>query len=132
MQSITKPIRLTSNSSTLIVNVIYNLKQLFNTVSDVKSGLLNSDVADHLPICVIFTFDVNHYSVKPRYIFNKSYQINDNSLGRLSDVLINTQWNDLTDVHDAKTAYDMFHDKFSQIYNEFIPLITKKISLGRP
>ena len=38
----------------------------------------------------------------------------------------------LTDAHDANTAYDMFHDKFSQIYNDCIPLITKKISLDRP
>ena len=50
----------------------------------------------------------------------------------LSDVLSNTQWNDLADVHDANTAYDMFHNNFSQIYNDCIPLITKKISLDRP
>ena len=42
-----------------------------------------------------------------------------------------TQWNDLTDIHDANTAYDTFHDKFSQIYNNCIPLITKKICLDR-
>ena len=29
------------------------------------------------------------------------------------------------------TAYDMFHDKFSQIYNDCVPLIIKKISLDR-
>ena len=52
--------------------------------------------------------DVNHNTVKPRYIFFKSYQINDNNLCKLSDVLSNTQWNDLTDIHDANTAYDMF------------------------
>ena len=34
---------------------------------------------------------------------------------RLSDVLSNTQWNDLTDIQDAN-AYDTFHDKFNQIY----------------
>ena len=35
-------------------------------------------------------------------------------------------------IHDANTAYDTFHDKFCQIYNNCIPLITKKICLDRP
>ena len=61
-----------------------------------------------------FDIDVNHNTVKPRYIV-LSDQINDNSLGKLSDVLSNIQWNYLTDVHDANTAYDLFHVKFSQI-----------------
>ena len=55
---------------------------------------------------------------------NFFYQINDNSLCKLSDVLSNTRWHDLTDAHDANTAYDIFHDKFSQIYNDCIPLKT--------
>ena len=58
--------------------------------------------------------------------------MNDNSLCKLSDILSNTQWNDLTDTHNANTAYDTFHDKFSQIYNNCIPLITKTICLDRP
>ena len=56
------------------------------------------------------------------------------SVNRLlaSKGLSNTQWNDLADVHDAHIAYDMFDVKFSQIYNDCIPLITKKINLDRP
>ena len=96
--------------------------------------MLISDVADHLHIFHLsdFYIDVNHNNVKPCYIFFKSYRIDDNSLCKLSDVLSNTQWNDLTDIHDANTAYDTFHDKFSHIYNNCIPLITKKICLDRP
>ena len=65
---------------------------------------------------------LNHVILK-----KKSYRINDNSLCKLSDVLSNTQWNDLTDTHNANTAYDTFHDKCSQIYNNCIPLKTMKI-----
>ena len=92
MPSITKPTRFTSISSTLIDNIFYDLKRIFNIISDVKSGLLISDVADHLPIFHLsdFNIDVNRNTVKPRYTFKKSYQINDNSLGKLSDVLRNT------------------------------------------
>ena len=70
LPSITKPTRFTSISSTLIDNIIYDLKPLFNSISDVKSGLLISDVANHLPIFHLseFYIDVNHNTVKPRYI----------------------------------------------------------------
>ena len=50
LPSITKPTRFTSISSTLIDNIIYDLKPRFNSISHVKSGLLISDVADHLHI----------------------------------------------------------------------------------
>ena len=40
--------------------------------------------------------------------------------------------NNLTDVHEANTAYNMFHVKFSRIYRDCIPLSTKTISLDRP
>ena len=77
----------------MIIIIIYDLKPLFNSISDVKSGLLISDVADHLPIFHLsdFDIDVNHKTAKPRRIFKKSYIINDNSLCKLSDVLSNTQ-----------------------------------------
>ena len=114
---ITKPKRFTSKSSTLIDNIIYDFKPLSKSIGNVKSGSLIFDVADHLPIFHLFDFyiDVISNNVKPRYILKISYRINDNSLCKLSDVLSNTQWNDLTDIHDANTAYDTFHDKFSQI-----------------
>ena len=82
LPSITKPTKFIPISSTLIDNIIYDLKPLFNNISDVKSGLLISDVADHLPIIHLsdFYIDFNHNTVKPRYIFKKSYRINDNSL----------------------------------------------------
>ena len=41
LPSITKPTRFTSSSSTLIDNIIYDLKPLFNSISDVKSGFVN-------------------------------------------------------------------------------------------
>ena len=107
MPSITKPTRFTSKSSTLIDNIIFDLKPLFNSISDVKSGLLISDVADNLHIF--------HLSDFYHIIFKKTYQINDNSLSKLSEVLSNTQWNDLTDVCDATYCLRV---KFSQIYND--------------
>ena len=80
---------------------------------------------NHFPIFHLSNpyIDVNPNTVKSCYIL-KTYQINVNSLSKLSDVLSNTQWNDLTDVHDVNIAYDMFYVKFSQIYNDCIPLIT--------
>ena len=83
-------------------------------------------------ICLIFTLMLIIKLLNLVICKKKSYQINDNSLRKLSDVLSNTRWHDVTDAHDANTAYDMFHDKFSQIYNDCIPLIPKKISLDRP
>ena len=92
LPSITKPTSFTPISSTLIDNIIFDLKPLFNSISDVKSSLLISDIADHLPIFHLsdFYIDVNHNTVKPRYILKNSYRINDNSLCKLSDVLSNT------------------------------------------
>ena len=71
LPSITKPTRLTSNSSTLIDNIIYDLKPLFKSISNVTSGLLISDVVDHLPIYHLsdFYIDVNANTFKPHYNF---------------------------------------------------------------
>ena len=81
-----------SNSLTLI-DIIYDLKPLFKSMSLVKSGLFISDVVDHLPIFHLsdFYIDINPNTVKSRYIF-KTYKINVNSVSKLSDVLSTTQW----------------------------------------
>ena len=77
MFPITKPTRFTSISSTLIDNIIYDLKPLFNSSSDVKSCLLISDVADYLSIFHLsdFYIDVNHNTVKPHYIFKNLIEL---------------------------------------------------------
>jgi hypothetical protein len=47
LPAITKPTRFSASSSTLIDNIIYNMPAQFG---DAKSGLIISDISDHLPI----------------------------------------------------------------------------------
>jgi hypothetical protein len=71
-------------------------------------------------------------SARPRFVTKQSYLVNEVNLNKLSDALRSTQWNELSNICDVNEAYNMFSDKFSRIYNECIPCVTKRICLDRP
>ena len=81
---ITKPTRITAHSATLIDNIFTKI----TTVSS-KSGLIISDISDHLPI---FSIVFGHYLCKDS---NRFYTIRDTSEIRVNQFrlkLENTNW----------------------------------------
>ena len=117
---ITKPTRITAPSATLIDNIFRN-----NTTVSSKSGLIISDISDHLPI---FSIVFGHYLCKD----SNSFTIRDTSEIRVNEFrlkLENTNW-DFSDqanhANDPNTAYNIFIDKYTGLFDTCFPFKTIK------
>ena len=117
---ITKPTRITAHSATLIDNIFTN-----NTTVSSKSGLIISDISDHLPI---FSIVFGNYLCKDR----NSFTIRDTSEIRVNEFrlkLENTNW-DFSDqannANDPNTICNIFIDKYTGLFDTCFPFKTIK------
>ncbi len=123
--SITKPTRITNKSATLIDNILTNnyAKQI--------SGIILTDISDHLPIFVSTNQSVykNSNNVVEFEIRDMNSRNIDLFKGKLSEV----DWDDVCSGGDCNESYNMFIDKFSDLYDECIPkkVLKKKINRSR-
>lgn len=118
---INKPTRICQSSATLIDNIFTN-----NIYDDnVLNGLLFTDISDHLPI-----FSINTHSLvesKQSYCTRKYSQ--NNSL-KFSTALQNCDWNDVLLNNNGLESFNLFYNKFSNLYNECFPIETIKMGYG--
>ena len=97
--TITKPTRITHSTSTLIDNIYIRTKSFEN----LYSGIINSDMSDHLPIYAFIGKNVPGKYDKEQ---KKIRQINENSLKNITEFLEHTDWNVLqTQDLDQSTEY---------------------------
>ena len=114
---IEKPTRITDTSATLIDNIWSNI------LPSPESGVLLSDISDHLPI---FTFIQSpnsnaEFSHKNNVSFTRNF-----SNVNLQNVIANLHLFDWTDVfccNNSETAYNTFMDNFNYLYDKNIPLV---------
>jgi len=117
---IKRPTRYGNCCATLIDNIFTNL-----LAESLISGIILDDVSDHLPI---FFASHNRLPVASKYITKRIRCINDATISDLSDKLNNANWSILND-KSPEEAYNVFGDMFDKIYNEALPLKTKKYKL---
>ena len=115
---ITKPSRITRDTTTLIDNIFFNdisRDHLFN-------GLLMTGISDHLPIFTVVT------NTKVVYNFNSriSRMISPKNVGRIKNVLVTVDWSDITCNRNGREAFTQFIDIFNRIYNSCFPIVVKK------
>ena len=117
---ITKPTRISAHSATRIDNIFTN-----NTTVSSKKGLIVSGISDHLPI---FSIAFGDYLRKD----SNSFTIRDTSEKRVNEFrhkLENTNW-DFSDqsnnANDPNTAYNIFIDKYSGLFDVCFPFKTIK------
>ena len=83
------------------------------------------DLTDHLPIYTIIKIKTkirnNSNEIKTR-------KITINNTKRLVNALKNTNWDSVLEDNDAENSYNKFHTIYTSIINQFIPLLTNKIS----
>ena len=119
---ITKPTRITAHSATLIDNIFTN-----NTTVSSKNGLIISDISDHLPIYSLVCGDSCLRKDSDKYI-----TVRDTSERRVNEFrhkLENTNWDifdQATDVNDPNTAYNIFIEKFTGLFDTCFPFKTIK------
>ena len=115
---ITKPTRITNNSATLIDNIFSN-----NLSENTFTGLLFTDISDHLPI---FYLDYTN-SVKPLDKPVKRRIYSEENVSRFKLALDRIEWNEVMSLDDAQEAYSHFHKVYTDLYKEHFPLKTLKL-----
>lgn len=121
---INAPTRITSHSATLIDNIFHN-----KTSSEHLSGILYTDISDHLP-----TFSIDPILRSPpvttkKVITTRSFAERNKQdfTGKLS----RERWAHLFSCDQANEAYTSFIQTFTNIYNTSFPYITKMINPKR-
>ena len=113
---IDKPTRIDSHSSTLIDNIFSNILN-----RDTTSGLLISDISDHLPVFLLCDNDI------PKEITPNSTMFRNESPNNIesfkSDLAIE-EWLDVFHESNSNIAYTNFNKKLQTYYEKNFPLIS--------
>lgn len=87
------------------------------------SGLLLSDISDHLPIFYITHDQFNDMDVDAYTVYRDKSEVN---VSRFRHCLDGVFWHDLDGFCDPTKAYESFLNKYREIYNNCFPLKRKK------
>ncbi|XP_068757218.1 uncharacterized protein [Montipora capricornis] len=125
---ITRPTRITPHTATLIDNIFVN-----NFFVRSRSGLLFTDISDHLPVFSIHSDNTlgHHSRQDPIFVRDK----NPINRSKFVEKLEGVEWSSLAGYNDPHTAYTSFLNKITKIYNDCFPvrkLIPKKRSIKKP
>jgi len=104
-QLIFVPTRVSHTSSTIIDHLFTNINNYY-----INCGTINTCIADHLPIFLIFKNFTIDFKKNKRVIG----KILDHNL--LIDRVSNIDWNEIYNCSEANKAYDMFLKKFSSAF----------------
>ena len=119
---ISRPTRITSNTATVIDNIFTNDP---NNCS--ASGLLFTDISDHLPI---FTILSDHCKNTSKNIYVTFHDKNANNMAAFKAELQTVNWDDVTGHNDPNSAYETFLSKYVASYNKSFPLKKVKARNG--
>lgn len=123
---ISRPTRFSSTTSTLIDNIFTNYPSNAS-----QAGIIISDLSDHLPIFNIS--DKKRPVNKNKYVTTSYREVNNaNNVRNFINKILNHDWSLPFDTADVNITYNNFLSKFSDIYNECFPLITKNIKIKNP
>ena len=111
---IDKPSRITEYSATLIDNIFTNELNI-----ESKSGLILNDLSDHLPVFCVCDYKIQRKCQK-KSIFVRN--IDQESLSKFKNQLVNENWDDMYNSINVNDAYDNFIKVFTHSYNECCPV----------
>lgn len=121
--TITKPTRVCATTSTLIDNIFVN-----NPNDDYLSGILVTDISDHLPVFYITRQNIARK--KSQKYKSISYRdMKDVNISNFVNTIENTVWDIPLDCCNVNVAYDHFINKFICLYNKSFPTKCKKIKI---
>ena len=115
---ITLPTRISNNSASLIDHISTNSRD-----DKFESGILISDISDHLPVFYIRHCESNNIS--PQYV--KSRKVNHITIPKFQTLLAETSWNDVINENRPEYAYQHFFDIINRYMDEAFPVQTIKM-----
>ena len=116
---ISRPTRITSNTASLIANIFTN-----DVTNCAVSGLLFTDISDHLPIFSISN-ECQTSSRKTQWLTFRDK--NANNVCKFKVKLQTVNWSEVRESSDPSSAYDIFLSKYTDIYNNCFPMKKVKI-----
>jgi hypothetical protein len=122
--AITKPTRFSKDSSTLIDNILINKP---NNAS--ISGLLVTDISDHLPVFYIAKAKSHINSPKSKLITISTRDFSENNINKLRLDLEMVDWTSLFDLTDVNLAYSHFTATFQGAFDKNMPLKQKTLKV---
>ena len=124
---ITRPTRVTATSATLIDNIFTNyLEDIGHSIQ----GLFITDVSDHFPI-----FHVSRgmqMSDVDTHICRRLYSLRNKE--EFCHAISTTNWDEINRATDTQQAFDLFHNRLTELYNRHFPKvrIKKKYNNRKP
>ena len=115
---INKPTRINSNSSTLIDNIFSNIFD-----KDITTGLLYSEISDHLPIFLMCNNDISSKNLRKPITYRKETPQNIESFK--GDLALE-EWPDIYNQTNTNIAYENFNKKLQFYYEKKFPLVSAK------
>ena len=121
---IDRPSRITNHSFTIIDNIFTNAANY-----ETSSGLLISDISDHLPVFAICKYpNLNRKTDKQ---FVKKRIINEITINSLINDLLEENWELVLNSADVNFAYKSFLFRFLKLFNKCCPIKQVRISNTR-
>ena len=122
---ITLPSRITSHTATLIDNIFSSHVEH----SYLRSGLLITDISDHLPILSI-SLDRTHQRQESLFVRDKS----EKNISSFLEELDCIDWSNLDGYNDPKICYSKFLERYTKTYEKHYPLkkLKRRLHPRRP
>ncbi len=113
--TIYKPTRITKTSATLIDNILTNCENVE------KSVILVTGMTDHMPTAMVSNLSL-HNKDKRKNTCSYKRCYSDDNISKFKNNLSKVNWNEVLDNIDAEHDYNVFVNKFQELYDESIPL----------
>ena len=122
LPTIIRPTRITHTSATLIDNIYIK----HNKLENLKSGIILTDISDHLPIFACFGTTINQ---KQENLKITCRPMDDEQINMIIKSLENTDWNSINNDNDINSTYDKLITKLWDTVNEYAP--EKNITINK-
>ena len=121
--TIIKPTRITDTTATLIDNIYTNV---FDVVNNLQTGILYTDISDHLPVFIIQYGQAKtpQYKNISKRIYSKQAE-----KGFIDDVSA-VDWSSLYDNNDPDWQYNYLMDTINNIYNLHFPIKSCRVKVN--
>lgn len=113
---ILKPSRITKDSATLIDNIFVNI-----TNGNINSGLLVTDVSDHLPVFAVLEGNNNFNFLEKIQTHYSGRVKTPEAIAAFKTGLANHDWHEVY-VEDTNDAHNAFLDTFMTLYDRYCPV----------
>ena len=115
---ISQATRITSSSKSIIDNIITN-----HTNKNGLSGILLTDISDHLPIFTVY--HSNKIGQDITRVLLRNFKMS--NVKKFENNLSSNQWNSTLSTYDLIKAYSSFNNEFFGIFNQSFPLEKQSI-----